>query len=113
LETGVFGTALVFALYWLIFRDSVVVARSDDSLTGWIAIGWAGVTVLMVVATPYKAMHIYESLSYLFWYFSGLIAARRMRLAHAARTEQLPESAPVPAMLAAAPARYQRGIARN
>jgi hypothetical protein len=99
-------------LYWLIFRDSVVVARSDDSLTGWIAVGWAGVTVLMVVATPYKAMHIYESLSYLFWYFSGLVAARRMRLAHAARSEQ-PLESPVPAMLAAAPARYQRGAARN
>jgi hypothetical protein len=48
----------------------------------------------------------------LFWYFSGLIAARRMRLAFAARQEQ-PLQPAVPTMLAAAPARYQRGAARN
>jgi hypothetical protein len=112
LETGLFGTTLVFVLYWLIFRDSLTVARSDDSLTGWIAIGWAGVTALIVVATPYKAMHVYESLSFLFWYFSGLIAARRMRLAFAARQEQ-PLQPAVQTILAAAPARYQRGVARN
>jgi hypothetical protein len=101
----------VFVLYWLIFRDSVTVARADDTLTGWIAIGWTGVTALMVVATPYKAMHVYESLSYLFWYFSGLIAARRMRLAFAARTERHLEPA-APAMAVTAAARYQRGAAR-
>jgi hypothetical protein len=111
LEIGLFGTALVFVLYWLIFRDSVTVARADDTLTGWIAIGWTGVTALMVVATPYKAMHVYESLSYLFWYFSGLIAARRMRLAFAARTEGHLEPA-APAMAVTAAARYQRGAAR-
>jgi len=41
LEIGIFGTALVFVLYWLIFRDSLAVARSDDSLTGSIALAGA------------------------------------------------------------------------
>jgi len=88
LETGVFGITLIYMLYWLVFRDSLAVARSDDSLTGWIAIGWSGVVVLVVIATPYKTLHTFESLSYLFWYFSGLIAARRMRLAISAHTEE-------------------------
>jgi hypothetical protein len=88
LEIGIFGTALVFVLYWLILRDSLAVARIDDSLTGWIAIGWCGVVLLVVVATPYKTMHAYGSLSYMFWYFSGLIAARRMRLAVGAEARQ-------------------------
>jgi len=111
LEIGIFGTALVFVLYWLIFRDSLAVARSDDSLTGSIALGWSGVALLVAVATPYKAMHVYESLSYLFWYFSGLVAARRMRLAFAARAQQqlVPLSPVIPATISA---RLQRGTAR-
>jgi hypothetical protein len=111
LELGVLGTALVFVLYWLIFRDAVAVARSDDGLLGWIALGWTGVAALVVVATPYKAMHVYESLSYLFWYFSGLVAAQRMRLALAARSQQA--LAPVPQGLpATVSARYRRGAVR-
>src|ERR1700722_11376209 len=47
LEIGVCGTALVFVLYWMIFCDSLAVARSDDSLTGWVAVGWSGVALLI------------------------------------------------------------------
>jgi hypothetical protein len=104
LEIGIFGTALVFVLYWLVLRDSLAVARMDNSLTGWIAVGWAGVAVLVVVATPYKGMHTYGSVSYLFWYFSGLIAARRMRLAHAMQQPL----ATVPLKNVALAPRYQR-----
>jgi len=75
-------------LYWMIFRDSITVARTDDSLAGLLAIAWSGITLLVVVATPYKNMHNYVSLSYFFWYFSGLIAARRMRIAFAAKSRQ-------------------------
>ena len=81
-------TLLVFVLYWMILRDSVAVARADESLTGLLAIAWTGIVVLAIVATPYKNIHNYVSLSYLFWYFSGLIAARRMRIAFAAKSAQ-------------------------
>ena len=79
-EIGLVGTALVLLLYWLIFRDSIAVASQDDSLIGAIALGWTGVTAVIVVATFYKNIVGFESLSYLFWYVSGLIAARRTRL---------------------------------
>jgi hypothetical protein len=81
LELGLLGTALVFLLYWLIFRDSVAVARSDPGLVGSIAVGWIGTVVIITMATFYTDIHVFASLSYLFWYFSGIIAARRMNLA--------------------------------
>ena len=81
LEVGILGTALVFLLYWLIFRDAISVARQDSGPVGSIAVGWIGVVAVMTLATFYTAIHLFASLSYLFWYFSGLIAARRMQLA--------------------------------
>lgn len=84
IEIGVLGTGLVFVLYFLILGDSLVVARSDDSLLGSLAIGWVSVTLMFMISMPYKTMHISVSTSYLFWYLSGMVAARRMRLANAA-----------------------------
>jgi hypothetical protein len=84
LEIGLLGVAMVFLLYWLIFRDSLAVAQMDHGFMGAIAVGWAGITVLMTIALPYITSHIYPSLAYLFWYMSGLVAAARMRLAFAA-----------------------------
>lgn len=80
LELGLLGTGLVFVLYWLIFRDSLAVARNDGGLFGALAVGWAAVTVVITVSTIYGNIQIFESLSFLFWYFSGMIAARRMQL---------------------------------
>lgn len=80
LEIGVLGTTLVFLLYWLVFRDAVVVARTDPSLTGSIAVGWTGIVAVMMLATFYITTHAFSSLSDLYWYLSGVVAARRMQL---------------------------------
>jgi hypothetical protein len=80
-EIGLLGITLVLLLYWLIFRDAFAVAMQDSSIVGAVALGWLGTTAVITVATFYKTIHYFESLSYLFWYFSGLIAAQRMRLA--------------------------------
>jgi hypothetical protein len=80
LEIGSLGVAAVFSLYWLVFWDSIAVARNDEGLHGAFAIGWGGVTVVIVLATVYKSIHVFESLSYLFWYFSGLMSARRLQM---------------------------------
>jgi hypothetical protein len=84
LEIGLFGTALIFVLYWLIYKDTLVVAKNDTGLTGAIAAGWIGVAAIMPVATFYAPVHTYASVSYLFWYFSGTVTARRMQLLLAA-----------------------------
>jgi hypothetical protein len=80
LEVGVLGCALLFYIYWLIFQDCRAVARGNNSLNGAFAAGWAGVAVLMLVATFYASIEVFPSLGFLFWYFSGLVAAQRMRM---------------------------------
>lgn len=79
IETGILGLAMTLLLEWLVFRDAIFVARHDTSIFGALALGWLGVMVVIVIATFYKSLHYFESLSYLFWYFAGVIAARRTR----------------------------------
>ena len=87
LELGVLGTALIFVVYWMVFRDVLVVVRSANDIKNAIAIGWAGITAMLVLASFYKAIHMQEPLTYFYYYFSGLIATWRLREAHSsART---------------------------
>ncbi len=79
-ETGILGLALALLLDWLVFRDAVFVARHDPSIFGALALGWLGIVVVIVIATFYKSLHYFESISYLFWYFAGVVAAQRTRL---------------------------------
>jgi len=88
-EIGLFGLALVLTLYWLVLRDALFVARQDRTLVGAVALGWIGTTIVMFVATFYKDVKAYDSLSYLFWYFSGVIAAERVRLELAAQPSRV------------------------
>jgi O-antigen ligase len=81
LEFGLLGVCLVLLLYWLIFRDSVVVARTSNDSKGVLALGWIGITAVIAAGSTYKNLITFESLSYLFWFYSGLIAAERMRIA--------------------------------
>lgn len=82
LELGLLGTLLVFTLIWLVYQDSKAVARQRDDVVGALAAGWVSVTVVMGVCIFYKDLIIHTSISYLFWYFSGLVAAMRMRPVH-------------------------------
>lgn len=81
LEIGLLGTVAVFWLYALNLLDALAVARSDPGLQGALAVGWIGVVVVMTASTFYTVMHSFASLSYLYWYFAGLVAARRAQLA--------------------------------
>ena len=87
LELGFLGFGLVIALMWLILEDCRIVARQgDDDITA-LAAAWVGVTAVMGLTLVYKDTVVHASLSYVFWYFSGLIAASRMRrLRHRAPT---------------------------
>lgn len=80
LEVGFIGVGCVFILFWLVFGDAVAVARRDQSISGAIAVGWAGVVVLMAVSTIYTLGHNFASLSFLYWYFAGLMASRHVQL---------------------------------
>ncbi len=81
LELGVIGVCLVASLMWLTFRDSLRVSTERTGMISDFAAGWAGVAVLIGLSLLYKDLIVHESVSYLFWYFSGVIAAERMRYA--------------------------------
>jgi len=80
LEFGLLGVMLIGALFWMVFSDSLTVARRDDTLTGALAAGWTGVVAIFLVATLYNAFHFFTSVTYLYWYLSGIICARAMAL---------------------------------
>jgi hypothetical protein len=80
LELGAIGFVLLMLIYWLLFADARMVARRNDGLMGAIAAGWSGIVVVMFVALFYKDIVRHTSLSFLFWYLSGVIAAQRVRL---------------------------------
>jgi len=65
----------------MVFNDARAVAARDDGLFGAFVLGWAGVTATMTLSMVYKDPVAYGSLTYLYWYFSGVIAARRVRMA--------------------------------
>lgn len=81
LELGVAGVGMVLLIYWMIMNDARAVARVDHGLVGSIAAGWTGIVLIMGVALFYNKAEVFPCISYLFWYFSGLVVAQRMRLA--------------------------------
>jgi hypothetical protein len=80
LEFGLLGVALIGVLFWLVFSDTLVVARNDQGLTGALATGWCGVIAIFMAATIYTTFYQFASITYLYWYFAGVICARRMAL---------------------------------
>jgi hypothetical protein len=80
LEFGVLGVMLIGALFWMVFSDSLSVARRDDTLTGALAAGWTGVVAIFLVATLYNPFHFFTSITFLYWYLSGIICARATAL---------------------------------
>jgi len=63
-------------LHWQIFRDALYVTRHDQGIVGDIAIGWMGTTVVVMVGIFYTGLHGNAGVSYLYWFFSGVITAR-------------------------------------
>ena len=91
LELGFIGVGLMTLFLWAVYRDSRYIARSNSDLKGAIAAGWIGVIAIISMSMFYKDITISASVSYLFWYFSGLIAADRMRVANEAREKRARE----------------------
>jgi hypothetical protein len=90
LEIGVFGVVLVFVLYALQFFDAVALSRSPNDLHASIAIGWIGIVAVMAAATFYTPIHIFPTLSYLYWYFGGVVAFKRYELARSVSSSVTP-----------------------
>jgi hypothetical protein len=80
LEFGLLGLACIGALFWMVFWDTLYVARRDSTLLGAVAVGWTGVVILFVACVFYTTFHMFSSATYLYGYFSGLICARCVAL---------------------------------
>jgi hypothetical protein len=94
LELGFLGVGALLCVYWQIFRDALFVAEHGNPYVSALAAAWVGITPMMALALLYSPIHASVALSFLFWYFSGLVAAERMRLS-------VPTTAPSPARVAA------------
>jgi len=80
LELGLFGLGLIGIMYWMIFADTLVVARQDPGLVGALAAGWTGIVAIFFLGIIYNVFYQFPSLAYLYWYFAGIICARRVAL---------------------------------
>jgi hypothetical protein len=78
-EIGVFGLLIVFGFLYRIYKDAFA-ARSANGLAGALAVGWSGIAMLMVICTVYKNTIMSTAISYLFWFYSGVVAATAMRV---------------------------------
>jgi hypothetical protein len=89
-ETGMLGLGLILLLYAMIFRDSMYVAERDSGPFGALALGWTGVVAAMFMGMMQTNALNSPPLSMLFWYFSGVVVARRAQLEHAALAARRP-----------------------
>jgi len=80
LELGVLGVTIICIFYWMIFADSIVVARYAPGIAGALAAGWTGIVAIFFLGMVYNVFYQFPSMIYLFWYFAGVISARRVAM---------------------------------
>jgi hypothetical protein len=104
-EIGVAGLLAHLFLFYLVTRDAITLARSQDA-AAHLGQLW---TVAMFIATfglVYKSVFSMNDFGYLLWYFSGVVASRaavvregaRSRVAQAPPSWRLAEVEPRPAL---------------
>jgi hypothetical protein len=85
LEIGMFGAVLIALWIWMIYRDSMTLMRQDEGWIGSIALGWLATSILIFACNFYITIHTSDVVSYMFWFFSGLVAATQTRNSFARR----------------------------
>ena len=87
-ETGIVGVLLYLIFFYMIFSDSRYLSKRDGA-EGPFCIGWSVVMVIMTISLFYKSIFVFNTVGYLFWFFSGYIAAMHYRIAR----KEIPEVA--------------------
>jgi hypothetical protein len=95
-EIGIVGLCAYLYLFWLIFRDSLSLARSSDWASDLGRI-WTVAMIVMTFGLIYKSIFSMNDFGYLFWYFAGVVASRAVLVRHAAATRRAVRRRPVPA----------------
>ena len=77
-EQGLVGVLLFIIFFWLVLQDSIYL-RARDDIAGAISLGWISVVIVISGSFVYFSTFVHNIFTYLFWYFSGYIAAQRYR----------------------------------
>lgn len=74
-QVGFVGLVTYLLLYYYVLRDAYTLSRGDAefALLGQI---WVAVAVIMTLALAYKSVFSMNEIGYLFWFYSGVVAAR-------------------------------------
>ena len=78
-EVGIVGIIGYSLFFLLLFRDSILLSKSSG-IYGSFGLGWCAVTVVVFMTLGYFNMEHCNVINLLFWYFSGIVAARAVRL---------------------------------
>lgn len=93
-ETGLIGSALLVLLAVTSGGMAYRLARScPDDLYRALALGWGGVTVMIILSLAYFATFVINLFACLFWFYSGTIVAKYSRQRRA--SEELPNREPL------------------
>jgi hypothetical protein len=74
-EIGIVGLLTYLALFWFLWSDAVVLARSDDFAAQFGQM-WTVAMIVMGFGLLYKSVFSMNDVGYLFWYFSGVAVSR-------------------------------------
>jgi hypothetical protein len=87
-EIGWVGLALVLCLHFMVFKDALV-ARHAPGLAGALGLGWIACAAIIALTMFYNVAMQNDGLSYLFWFYSGVVVetASRVRRQQAADIE--------------------------
>ena len=83
-ELGVLGAFAFFVFIYLIFEDARALSK-EDGLIGSFAAGWLGVLAVFSVSLIYLNALQFSVIGFLFFYFSGYIAAENFKAKNLSR----------------------------
>jgi hypothetical protein len=78
-ELGLGGLAIALVLFWMIFRDAFV-ARHAEGITRALGLGWIAVTAVMGLTMFYNVAIQNDALTYLYFFYSGVVVAAATNL---------------------------------
>ncbi len=77
---------LYLGFFYLVLSDARYLHK-QETMSSEFALGGTAVVIFMTMSLVYTNILILNELGYLFWYFSGYVAAERYRLEKAAKQE--------------------------
>ena len=78
-ELGLLGLTVYVAFLFSFFRDACLLRKSND-IFGSFALGWCAVVIIIGLSLIYKNILQFNVINFMFWYFSGVVAAKRFRM---------------------------------